>query len=97
VIAVAIVSRYLEDNVHTDYDDGTFESFDTTQLSIVEPAEATGRVVDIDHNTPPPLRVLGEKLVPYYGGITRILFEKKRGQTQHYFSSGIRILAFKIE
>ena len=42
MIIVAIVTKYITNNVLTDYDDESFESFDTTQLRIVEPAEAAG-------------------------------------------------------
>jgi hypothetical protein len=96
VIVAGIVSKYLINNVHTEYDDGTFEWFDTRQLSIVEPAEVTGRVIDIDHNTPPPPESPWRKI----GAILRLevannFFEQKRGHFKHYFSAGVWILGIK--
>ncbi|HME54452.1 MAG TPA: hypothetical protein VKM55_19730 [Candidatus Lokiarchaeia archaeon] len=93
MIIVAIVSRYITDNVLTDYDDGSFESFDTTQLRVVEPVEIAGRLINIHHNTPQPTgspwRSAGTRL--------RLEFEKETiesltsGDTD-IFSDGARIL-----
>jgi hypothetical protein len=94
VIIVAIVKKYLVGNVHTDYEDGTFEWFDTTQLCIVEPAGAAGRVIDIEHNEPQhttsPWRRVGAEL--------RLEMEVEDIETlcshsREYFSAGIRILS----
>jgi hypothetical protein len=94
VIIVAIVKKYLMGNVHTDYDDGTFEWFDTTQLSIVEPAGAAGRVIDIDHNEPQPITSPWRRI----GAELRLEMEVDDvgtlgSHSREYFSAGIRILS----
>jgi hypothetical protein len=93
MIVLGIVRKYLVGNVHADYDDGTFEWFDTTQLSIVEPAEVAGRVIDINHNTPPPPESPWRKI----GAILQLevaedFLERKSGHCRQYFSAGVRIM-----
>ncbi len=94
MILVLKVIKYLSNNVHADYDDGTFESFDTTQVRVVEPVEAAGRSVRIDHNSPPPAESPWRKI----GARLRLdadddILEEKRGHSREIFSSGIQILA----
>ncbi len=94
MIIVAIVKKYLPGNVHVDYDDGTFEWFDTTKLCIVEPAEAAGRVIDIDHNEPQhassPWRRIGAELRLELKG-DEVAMPGSR--SRQLFSAGIRILS----
>ncbi len=52
MIISARVEKYLPNNVSTDYDDGSFEWFDTTVLTILEPIEFKNRALHIDHNWP---------------------------------------------
>ncbi len=94
MIIVAIVKKYLPGNVHADYDDGTFEWFDTTQLCIVEPAGAAGHLFDVDHNQPPPASSPWRRI----GAELRLEMEVEDIETlsahnREYFSDGIRILS----
>ncbi len=94
MIVVAIVCKYLPGNVSVDYDDGSFEWFDTTQLSVVEPIKALGLIIHIDHNNPQPpespWRKIGAQLRLE---IKKDIFAKKSGHSLQIFSDGIRILA----
>src|SRR4030042_4498636 len=98
MILVTRVCKYLPNNVHCDYDDGTFEWFDTTEIRIFNPNDKIGRLIDIDHDTPPPIESPWRKI----GAILRLevedqIFNEKNGQSKEYFSSGIRILAVEKE
>ncbi len=94
MIFVAIVRKYLPNNVTVDYDDGSFESFDSTQLSIMKPVVANGQILNNDHNNPQPpespWRKIGAQLRLQ---VDKDIFAKKPGQSIHFFSAGIKVLA----
>ncbi|MEX2683302.1 MAG: hypothetical protein Q6373_017130 [Candidatus Sigynarchaeota archaeon] len=95
MIIVAIVKKYLPGNVHMDYEDGTFEWFDTTELCIEEPARiANLRLsVDHDHQLPDtsPWRKIGARLrLELEGDDIETLGIERR----EYFSDGIKILSY---
>ena len=94
MIVVGIVDEYRVNNVHTDYDDGTFEWFDTTRLYIVEPVEVAGRVMNIDHNNPQPAGSPWRE----NGAILRLELGAENAEELtraniEWFSDGIRILS----
>jgi len=92
---VAIVKKYLPGNVHADYDDGTFEWFDTTELSIIEPEADAERTLFINHNQPPP------PTSPWRNAGAKLRLElddddidSLGSHGKEYFSDGIRILSY---
>jgi hypothetical protein len=94
MIIVATVDKYLVNNVHTDYDDGTFEWFDTTKLRIEDPPELAGKFLYVDHNEPQPPGS------PWREAGGRLRLELRKGldmslgkRTIELFSAGIRILS----
>jgi len=97
VIVVAEVVKYLANNVLSDYDDVTFESFDTTQLRIVEHVEVAGRVIEIDHNTPRPIkspwRITGTRMRLELGNET---IDSLTSKSREIFSDGVKMLSFHL-
>jgi len=95
MIIVAIVTVYVTDNVLVDYDDGSFESFDTTQLRVAEPVEIAGRQINILHNTPQPTgspwRSVGTRLRLEFENET---IESLTSKDREIFSDGARCRAF---
>lgn len=49
---IAEITNYLQDDLHFDYDDGTFEWFDSTELRIIKPSEFNSKKLYIYHNEP---------------------------------------------
>ncbi len=94
MIIVAIVKKYLPGNVHVDYDDGTFEWFDTTELCIVEPVSIVRHLFNVFHNQPPPVTSPWRNI----GAVLRLELEEEDIETlgshdREYFSDGFRILS----
>ena len=52
IILNAEILAYLIDDLHFDYDNGTFEWFDATKLEILEPQEFLNKIYYIYHNNP---------------------------------------------
>ncbi|NMC08302.1 MAG: hypothetical protein GYA24_24055 [Candidatus Lokiarchaeota archaeon] len=94
MIIVAIVDKYIVHNVHDDYEDGTFEWFDTSELRVEEPIELAGKRFRVNHGDvqPPgsPWREVGTKL---HLEIANVFNDRLNTSSNiELFSTGIRII-----
>ncbi|MDB5064475.1 MAG: hypothetical protein JWM18_909 [Chloroflexi bacterium] len=66
VHVIATVRQYIPDAIHDHFDDGSFASYDATQLAVVEPERLRPEALTIHHSEKPtpdsPWRQVGRRL-----------------------------------
>ena len=99
--SVKIISKIIQyhlDDLHFDYDDGSFEWFDSSELCIIEPVKLRTKKFFIFHNKPILENIIWRKI----GLIIELKsYDDKMDLLRtifgiHVFSDGIKISEYKF-